>query len=160
MGAFSNRPAAMRAVLSLFTFALMAFMLVAGDGPDDEVAAPPSEVFAAAAAAADDTQNPCRCQCNTYTYTRGGEVHGNCKSVWGGDFWCYVNQKDRKHCRDIQYSKSGRAYSWEACITPTTGSGKCDCLAKNGLSKSAICECICPPGSPSDCYDKWCPRYY
>ena len=81
-------------------------------------------------------------------------------SQWLGRHWCYVSYNTRDQCRDTRISRSGRAYSFEACITPAVGSSRCTCLANNGLSTKSICNCMCPPGSPQSCFDTWCPQIY
>jgi len=153
----------MKTYLTILSSALLVVTFVAGQGPDDNGAQPPADVVvpvaaAAAAAGSNDVKNPCGCQCNSYTYacnSPSGEC-GNCKSRFQGKSWCYISQNARSNCRDTTISRSGRAYSFEACITPTQTSSKCSCLANNGIKKQTICECLCPPGSPSSCFNTWC----
>ena len=138
-------------------------------GPDGLGSDPPASVagsaFAAAPAAAaaaggEGEPNPCECQCNSYTYTsrvRGRtQTNGNCNSLYRGKQWCYINYETRSQCRDTQVSNSGRAYSWEACSTPTRDDYKCTCLANGGLNSQNVCNCMCPPGSPNSCFDLYC----
>ena len=141
-------------------------------GPDGVEADPPAAVggsafaaapAAAAAAAGEGEPNPCECQCNSYTYTsrvRGRtQTNGNCNSLFRGRQWCYINYEARSQCRDTAVSNSGRAYSWEACKTPTRSDSKCSCLANGGLTVDNVCSCMCPPGSPNSCYDYYCVYY-
>lgn len=79
-------------------------------------------------------------------------------SAFNGKKWCYVPWNEQHHCSDITISRSNKAWSFEACITPQRSSGKCSCLASSGLTRSDICRCMCPPGSPSSCYNNWCPN--
>jgi len=68
----------------------------------------------------------CNCQCDSYTWSSGTNIKGNCRSQDNnGALFCYISGSAVKACRDVQASTtvrdiSGnpRYYSYEACATP------------------------------------------
>jgi len=72
-----------------------------------------------------DFQN-CNCQCDSYTWSDGTTIKGNCKSQDNnGALFCYVSGRALKACGDIQQSSfvpnnngAFKFYSYEACTTP------------------------------------------
>jgi len=68
----------------------------------------------------------CNCQCDSYTWSDGTTIKGNCKSQDNnGALFCYVSGRARTACGDVQTSTTVRdnlgnlrTYSYEACTTP------------------------------------------
>merc|ERR1712177_48391 len=73
----------------------------------------------------------CNCQCSDLTFRdKWGRVQGNCKAADNtGAVWCYVDSTHSSTCRDKVYSKrfsrQGKAWSYEACSTPSRHSSQC-----------------------------------
>jgi len=75
---------------------------------------------------AESTFQNCNCQCDSYTWTDGTTIKGNCKSQDNnGALFCYVSGRARTACGDVQTSSTvrdnlgnPRYYSYEACTTP------------------------------------------
>merc|ERR1711997_832623 len=96
----------------------------------------------------------CDCQCDSYKWTNGNKILGNCASPdKNGALFCYVSGRAAKACRDVQQSSSvkdnnGRAkfYSYEACTTPPRH--RCNQPgirnpAALGPSSYGNCDCQC-----------------
>merc|ERR1711994_649276 len=78
-----------------------------------------------------DYQN-CNCQCDSYTWSDGNYIRGNCRSKaklpgpgQATGLFCYISGSALCSCRDVQRSNSVvdsygnlRYYSFEACTTP------------------------------------------
>jgi len=66
------------------------------------------------------------CQCDSYIWSDGNTIHGNCRSLSkGGALFCYISGRAVNSCNDVQkssYIKDSygrfRSYSYEACATP------------------------------------------
>merc|ERR1712080_718598 len=73
----------------------------------------------------------CNCQCSDLTFRdKWGRVQGNCKAADNtGAVWCYVDSTHSSSCRDKVYSqrfsRQGKAWSYEACSTPSRYSSQC-----------------------------------
>merc|ERR1712119_100401 len=84
-----------------------------------------------------DTRTPstyqnCNCQCDSYTWSDGNYIRGNCRSKaklpgpsQATGLFCYISGSALCSCRDVQRSNSVvdsygnlRYYSFEACTTP------------------------------------------
>merc|ERR1712061_330902 len=79
------------------------------------------------------TYQNCNCQCDSYTWSDGIYIRGNCRSkaklpgqyTSATGLFCYVSGTALCSCRDVQRSQSvtdnygrPRYYSFEACTTP------------------------------------------
>merc|ERR1711988_676555 len=81
---------------------------------------------------APSTYQNCKCQCDSYTWSDGNYIRGNCRSKaklpgpsQATGLFCYVSGSALCSCRDVQRSNSVvdsfgnlRYYSFEACTTP------------------------------------------
>merc|ERR1712029_1232865 len=78
------------------------------------------------------TYQNCNCQCDSYTWSDGNYIRGNCRSKaklpgpsQATGLFCYISGSALCSCRDVQRSNSVvdsygnlRYYSFEACTTP------------------------------------------
>merc|ERR1712214_33202 len=81
---------------------------------------------------APSTYQNCNCQCDSYTWSDGNYIRGNCRSKaklpgpsQATGLFCYISGSALCSCRDVQRSNSVvdsygnlRYYSFEACTTP------------------------------------------
>merc|ERR1712165_614004 len=81
---------------------------------------------------APSTYQNCNCQCDSYTWSDGNYIRGNCRSKaklpgpsQATGLFCYISGSALCSCRDVQRSTSVvdsygnlRYYSFEACTTP------------------------------------------
>merc|ERR1712165_694264 len=81
---------------------------------------------------APSTYQNCNCQCDSYTWSGGNYIRGNCRSKaklpgpsQATGLFCYISGSALCSCRDVQRSNSVvdshgnlRYYSFEACTTP------------------------------------------
>merc|ERR1712119_52661 len=81
---------------------------------------------------APSTYQNCNCQCDSYTWSDGNYIRGNCRSKaklpgpsQATGLFCYISGSALCSCRDVQRSSSVvdsygnlRYYSFEACTTP------------------------------------------
>merc|ERR1712141_808588 len=81
---------------------------------------------------APSTYQNCNCQCDSYTWSDGNYIRGNCRSEaklpgpsQATGLFCYISGSALCSCRDVQRSNSVvdsygnlRYYSFEACTTP------------------------------------------
>jgi len=94
------------------------------------------------------------CQCDSYTWTNGNKILGNCASKdKNGALFCYISGSAVRACRDVQASRTVKnndgtlkAYSYEACTTPPRH--RCNVPGLNnpaaiGPSAYQNCDCQC-----------------
>merc|ERR1712098_652819 len=73
----------------------------------------------------------CNCQCSSLTFRdKWGRIQGNCRTADNsGAVWCYVDSTYSSSCRDLvhsqRFSHQGKAWSYEACSTPSRNSFQC-----------------------------------
>merc|ERR1712186_161483 len=81
---------------------------------------------------APSTYQNCNCRCDSYTWSDGNYIRGNCRSKaklpgpsQATGLFCYISGSALCSCRDVQRSNSVvdsygnlRYYSFEACTTP------------------------------------------
>merc|ERR1719394_439622 len=73
----------------------------------------------------------CNCQCSSLTFRdKWGRLQGNCNTADNtGAVWCYVDSAYSSSCRDLvhsqRFSRQGKAWSYEACSTPSRHSFQC-----------------------------------
>jgi len=113
------------------------------------------------------TYQNCNCQCDSYTWTDGAIIRGNCESQDkpGGALFCYVTGSALCSCRDIQVSTAktnsdgtSKLYSYEACTTPPKNSCNNIGLQNYGSGDFQHCQTgqnvgpLAPPsGSGTNC---------
>merc|ERR1712018_1033361 len=112
---------------------------------------------------APSTYQNCNCQCDSYTWTDGNVIRGNCKSQddTNGALFCYVTGDALCSCRDVKVSTTqknsdgtSKLYSYEACTTPPRNSCSNISLQNFGSGDFQHCQTgqsVKPSGSGTNC---------